>query len=379
MPPSVACADVLTSTGNHRPCGSHHALSASRTMPGSTVTVRASRSNDDDTVEMLAVIDDQRRANRLPALRAAGAARQQRHAKLAADIERRPHVGVVPRNEHADRFHLVDRRVGRVAAARRTVEQDVALRRRRAGAARGRRRRLGAGTRGAWLRALSRTQAASRTGDTTGGYDTFRIAEFAGFVRRLISEVPCSSSTRTRPGAISCRFPARPTCRTGCCARSTGRPSIIAGPSSRASTQEILDGLKDVFQTTGPDRHLRRVRHRRVGSGARQYAVARRSRADVRDRPLRDAMASDGRDARPRRRLRPRRLAQRHRSRAQVEAKLAEDRAHTIKAVLAVHNETSTGVTSRIPEIRHAIDRAGHPALFMVDTISLARVDRLSP
>src|SRR6185437_16045949 len=56
--------------------------------------------------------------------------------------------------------------------------------------------------------------------------------------------------------------------------------------------------------------------------------------------------------------------------------KLAEDRGHSINAVMAVHNETSTGVTSRIPEIRKAIDRAGHPALLMVDTISsLASID----
>jgi alanine-glyoxylate transaminase/serine-glyoxylate transaminase/serine-pyruvate transaminase len=53
-----------------------------------------------------------------------------------------------------------------------------------------------------------------------------------------------------------------------------------------------------------------------------------------------------------------------------VEATLAEDRAHRIRAVLAVHNETSTGVTSRIAEVRKAIDRARHPALLMVDTIS---------
>ncbi len=55
---------------------------------------------------------------------------------------------------------------------------------------------------------------------------------------------------------------------------------------------------------------------------------------------------------------------------ALVEEKLAADQAHQIKAVCVVHNETSTGVASRIPEIRAAIDRAGHPALFMVDTIS---------
>ncbi|MBN9451253.1 MAG: aminotransferase class V-fold PLP-dependent enzyme [Bosea sp.] len=61
---------------------------------------------------------------------------------------------------------------------------------------------------------------------------------------------------------------------------------------------------------------------------------------------------------------------------AAIEAKLAEDKARKIKAVMVVHNETSTGATSRIPEIRKAIDAAGHPALFMVDTISsLASVD----
>jgi alanine-glyoxylate transaminase/serine-glyoxylate transaminase/serine-pyruvate transaminase len=55
---------------------------------------------------------------------------------------------------------------------------------------------------------------------------------------------------------------------------------------------------------------------------------------------------------------------------------LAADREHRVKAVCVVHNETSTGVTSRIPEIRAAIDAAAHPALFMVDTISsLASID----
>lgn len=59
-----------------------------------------------------------------------------------------------------------------------------------------------------------------------------------------------------------------------------------------------------------------------------------------------------------------------------VEEKLREDRHHKIKSVMAVHNETSTGVTSRISLIREAIDRANHPALLMVDTISsLASID----
>ena len=61
---------------------------------------------------------------------------------------------------------------------------------------------------------------------------------------------------------------------------------------------------------------------------------------------------------------------------ALVEERLTADREHRLKAVCVVHNETSTGVTSRIAEIRAAIDRAGHPALFMVDTISsLASID----
>jgi len=59
-----------------------------------------------------------------------------------------------------------------------------------------------------------------------------------------------------------------------------------------------------------------------------------------------------------------------------VKKKLGEDRDRKIKAVMVVHNETSTGVTSRLPDVRKAIDLAGHPALFMVDTISsLASID----
>lgn len=54
----------------------------------------------------------------------------------------------------------------------------------------------------------------------------------------------------------------------------------------------------------------------------------------------------------------------------QVQARLAADRDHTIRAVMVVHNETSTGVASRIADIRTAMDAAHHPALFMVDTIS---------
>ena len=61
---------------------------------------------------------------------------------------------------------------------------------------------------------------------------------------------------------------------------------------------------------------------------------------------------------------------------AAIEAHLAGDKRHKIKAVCVVHNETSTGVTSRIGDVRKAIDRAKHPALYLVDTISsLASID----
>jgi alanine-glyoxylate transaminase/serine-glyoxylate transaminase/serine-pyruvate transaminase len=53
-----------------------------------------------------------------------------------------------------------------------------------------------------------------------------------------------------------------------------------------------------------------------------------------------------------------------------VESTLREDAGHEYKAVMVVHNETSTGVTSRIGEIRRAMDRAAHPALLMVDAVS---------
>ncbi len=55
---------------------------------------------------------------------------------------------------------------------------------------------------------------------------------------------------------------------------------------------------------------------------------------------------------------------------AAIGERLAADRAHRIRAVCVVHNETSTGCASRIDEVRAAINAAGHPALLLVDTIS---------
>jgi alanine-glyoxylate transaminase / serine-glyoxylate transaminase / serine-pyruvate transaminase len=59
-----------------------------------------------------------------------------------------------------------------------------------------------------------------------------------------------------------------------------------------------------------------------------------------------------------------------------IEARLAEDREHRIKAVCVLHNETSTGCLTDVPAVRRAIDNAQHPALLMIDTISsLASTD----
>jgi alanine-glyoxylate transaminase/serine-glyoxylate transaminase/serine-pyruvate transaminase len=61
---------------------------------------------------------------------------------------------------------------------------------------------------------------------------------------------------------------------------------------------------------------------------------------------------------------------------AEIQKRLEADKSHAIKAVCVVHNETATGVTTRIPLVRRAIDNAKHPALLLVDTISsLASID----
>ena len=158
--------------------------------------------------------------------------------------------------------------------------------------------------------------------------------------------------------------------------RAMDNPTIDhRGPEFAQLTLEILDGLKDVFQTSQPVVIF-------AGSGTGAWEAALVNTLSPGDRVL---MFETGHFA-----TLWRGLAERlglvvefvpgdWRSGvdpALVEAKLAEDRGQAFKAMMAVHNETSTGVTTRIPAIRQAIDRAGHPALFMVDTISsLASLD----
>jgi len=78
-----------------------------------------------DAVQVLGAVEDQRLVHRLPALRGAAAARQDRHPLLHRDGDRRRHILRIARDDDADRLHLVDRRVGAVAPACETVEQHL--------------------------------------------------------------------------------------------------------------------------------------------------------------------------------------------------------------------------------------------------------------
>ncbi|MEN3355060.1 MAG: alanine-glyoxylate transaminase / serine-glyoxylate transaminase / serine-pyruvate transaminase [Betaproteobacteria bacterium] len=158
--------------------------------------------------------------------------------------------------------------------------------------------------------------------------------------------------------------------------RAIDRPTIDhRGPEFQRLGQEVLAGLKTVFKTKAPV-----IIFPASGTGAWEAALV--NTLSPGDRVL---MYETGHFATlwhtmaKRLGLRPEFLSSDWRHGADpaaLEAKLAEDRSHEIKAVCVVHNETSTGVTSRIGDIRKAIDRARHPALYMVDTISsLASID----
>lgn len=152
--------------------------------------------------------------------------------------------------------------------------------------------------------------------------------------------------------------------------RAMAAPTIDhRGPRFAELTLDLLDALKPVFGTTQPV-----ITYPASGTGAWEAALvntldpgdrvvcfetghfatlwqemARRLGLEV------DFVPGDWRHG-----VDPERVAD----------KLRADPAHAIKAVLVVHNETSTGVTSRVARVREAIDTTGHPALLLVDTIS---------
>jgi len=158
--------------------------------------------------------------------------------------------------------------------------------------------------------------------------------------------------------------------------RALSRPTIDhRGPEFAKASLAVLEGLKRIFQTAGPV-----VIYPSSGTGAWEAALVNtlspgdkvlmfetghfatlwRNMATALGLEV-DFVPTDWRHG-----VDP----------AVVEQKLVADKGHQIKSVMAVHNETSTGVTSHIPLIRQAIDRANHPALLMADTISsLASID----
>ena len=158
--------------------------------------------------------------------------------------------------------------------------------------------------------------------------------------------------------------------------RAIDQPTIDhRGPAFQRLGKELLEGLKAIFKTKGPV-----VIFPASGTGAWEAALV--NTLSPGDKVL---MVETGHFATLWSRMAGRLGLEldfipgdwRHGvDPGAVEARLAEDRARKIKAVCIVHNETSTGVASRVAEVRKAIDAARHPALFMVDTISsLASID----
>jgi alanine-glyoxylate transaminase/serine-glyoxylate transaminase/serine-pyruvate transaminase len=147
------------------------------------------------------------------------------------------------------------------------------------------------------------------------------------------------------------------------------------GPEFANLGKEVLQNIRPIFQTTGPV-----IIYPGSGSGAWEAAIV--NTLSPGDRVL---MFETGHFS-----MLWRQFAERFglnveyvpgnwRSGAaasEAEARLGSDSQHTLKAVMVVHNETSTGVTSQVSEIRRAMNRVHHPALLMVDTISsLASID----
>jgi len=141
------------------------------------------------------------------------------------------------------------------------------------------------------------------------------------------------------------------------------------GPEFQKLGTEVLEAIKPVFGTTQPV-----IIYPASGTGAWEAAIV--NTLSPGDRVL---MAETGQFATLWRKLAARFGIEvdflpgdwRHGvDAAAIEAKLAEDKAHIIKAVMVVHNETSTGCLSDIAAVRKAIDSTRHPALLMVDTIS---------
>jgi alanine-glyoxylate transaminase/serine-glyoxylate transaminase/serine-pyruvate transaminase len=142
------------------------------------------------------------------------------------------------------------------------------------------------------------------------------------------------------------------------------------GPDFARLATDVLEGLRPIFRTTGPV-----IIYPSSGTGACEAALINTlssgdrvlimetgwfSHIAWRETATKLGLNVDYAPGTWRRGASPDDLEQR----------LRDDKSHTIKAVVVVHNETSTGVTSRIGDLRKAMNSAGHPALLIVDTVS---------
>lgn len=141
------------------------------------------------------------------------------------------------------------------------------------------------------------------------------------------------------------------------------------GPEFGKLGRRVLDGIKTIFKCAGPV-----IIYPASGTGAWEAALI--NTLSPGDRVLMyetGHFASLWKTMATKIGLQPEFIESDWRAGAdpkKIEARLREDKSREIKAVCVVHNETSTGCVTLIPEVRRAIDAAGHPALLMVDTIS---------
>jgi alanine-glyoxylate transaminase/serine-glyoxylate transaminase/serine-pyruvate transaminase len=141
------------------------------------------------------------------------------------------------------------------------------------------------------------------------------------------------------------------------------------GPEFAKLATEVLEGVRTIFQTTGPV-----VMYPASGTGAWEAAIV--NTLSPGDRVI---LFETGHFSNLWRQVAEKFGVQveyvpgnwrRGAAAVELESRLGSDKDHRIKAVLVVHNETSTGVTSCIPDLRRAINQTYHPALLIVDTIS---------
>ena len=147
------------------------------------------------------------------------------------------------------------------------------------------------------------------------------------------------------------------------------------GPEFSKLAKRCLDGIKTIFKTTNPV-----IIYTATGTGAWEAALV--NTLSPGDRVLMvetGQFATQWKTMAQKLGLKPEFIPGDWRSgvdAAAIEEHLRKDKAHEIKAVCVLHNETATGCLSPIDPIRKAINAAGHPALLMVDTISsLASTD----